>query len=223
MIEVTTSENGLLKYLKPGSIHIATATILPSTTQKLYELHKEHKVYYIAANVLGIPKVALAGKLTTFVAGDQSIIEKIQNILQTFAANIINVGNDPTHANVMKISANYILMTNLELISELYVYAEKNNMDLKILQEFLHNVYALPAAKLYIDKIKDRNFNEVNFDMHGGAKDVNVFQKAFSEAGVVPALAYVANSRFIAALANGMENKDWSAIYEIVRAQAGFK
>ncbi|MEO8401430.1 MAG: hypothetical protein ABI597_06480 [Gammaproteobacteria bacterium] len=57
--------------------------------------------------------------------------------------------------------------------------------------------------------------------MKGGLKDANIFQKAFTQAGVSPELGKILKLRFENALSDGMENKDWSGIYEVVRAKAG--
>jgi 3-hydroxyisobutyrate dehydrogenase-like beta-hydroxyacid dehydrogenase len=223
VLHVTKGEDGILQHLKKGAIHVGTSTILPDTSIHLHDLHAEQGGYYVAANVLGVPKAALAGKLTTLIAGDANVIAKIEPILKTYSENIMQVGEKPANANVMKVSVNYMLITIIELISELYVYSEKNNVDVGFIQSILHNIFAHPAPKLYIDKIKERDFDNVNFDMRGGAKDVAIFQKAFANSGVSPGLANVVSGRFIAALAQGMEKKDWSGIYEIIRAEAGLE
>jgi 3-hydroxyisobutyrate dehydrogenase-like beta-hydroxyacid dehydrogenase len=223
VLSVTTGEAGVLRHLKKGGVHVGTSTILPETSTQLSALHVEQGSFYVAANVLGVPKVALAGKLTSLVAGDAEAIKKVESVLKTYSENIMLVGDQPANANVMKVSVNYMLITVIELISELYVYSEKNNVDVSFIQGILHNIFAHPAPKLYIDKIKNRDFDEVNFDMRGGAKDVAIFQKAFAHSGVSPELANVVSGRFIAALAQGMEKKDWSGIYEIIRAEAGLK
>ena len=118
---------------------------------------------------------------------------------------------------------NYSLITALELISELYAFAEKSGLDKDIVQYGLNEIYGHPAFKLYIDKIKDRNFDEVNFDMKGGMKDVSIFQKAFSDVGVKPKLGDLVKERYIAAFENKMEDKDWSGIYEVIRKEAGLE
>lgn len=78
-----------------------------------------------------------------------------------------------------------------------------------------------PAVHVYIDKIYHRDFDQVNFDMKGGNKDIHLFQKAFLDVGVIPDLATVFESKVTEALANRMENKDWSAVSEIVRRRSG--
>jgi len=217
---VTDVSNELLPYLKPGAVHISLATILPDTAVSLSQLHQKHNCFYLSAVVLGVPKVVKKGELTTFCAGEDQAIETAMPLLETFSSRVIPLGNDVKAPNVMKICMNYSLMTAIELISELYAFAEKSGLDSEIVKMGLHQIYGHPGFKGYIDKIHARNFDEVNFDMLGGNKDVTLFQQAFNKVGVAPELANVVKSRFNKALKEGMENKDWSGIYEIVRMES---
>ncbi len=221
VIETTTGSSGILEHMKTSAIHIGLSTILPSTAEQIYKAHQKHGSHYISGAVLGVPKVATAGELTTFCAGDAGAIASCEEIMQTFSKTVINLGDQAKFSLIMKISMNYALITSLELISELYSFAEMSGLDLEIVQQGLHQIYAHPAFKLYVDKIKDRDFDDVNFNMKGGLKDVSVFQKAFTDVGVTPKLANLVKDRFTSALADGMENKDWSAIYEVIRKESG--
>ena len=213
--------NELVQVIKPHTIHVGLSTILPDTAKILAEKHTEYHSGYISACVLGIPKVARAGELTTFCAGNDSEIEKAIPLLQNFSSKVIPLGNQIFAPNVMKICMNYSLATAIELMSELYTFAEKSGLDTDVVRMGFHQIYAHPSFKLYIDKIHERNFDEVNFDMVGGNKDISIFQEAFSRVGVVPKIGNVIKSRFISALAKKMQDKDWSGIYEIVRAESG--
>lgn len=213
--------DGFIGALKPAAIHIGTSTILPETSKKLFDLHQKHHTTYIAANVLGVPKVATKGELTTFVAGDINAIETCKPLIQSYSSKIMNVGEKPFQANVVKICMNYMLASAIETMGELYTFAEKSGVDTGIINTLFHSVFAHPAFQLYVDKIKDRNFDEVNFTLTGGLKDLSLFQQAFMNAQVVPEIATIIKDKFIIALDDGMEDKDWSAVTEITRKQAG--
>lgn len=210
-----------VNHMKSKSLHVCLSTILPDTSVTLEELHENSNSHFVSAVVLGIPKVVQKGGATAFCAGSDQHIKTIIPLLKTFATDVIALGDNIKAANIMKICLNYSLATALELISELYTFAEKSGLDSEVIKIGLHQIYGHPAFKLYIDKIHDRNFDEVNFDIKGGNKDITVFQEAFARVGVVPELGNIIKSRFISALSHGMENKDWSGIYEIVRAQSG--
>lgn len=220
VLEVTEE---MIPAIQPTTIHIGLSTILPDTAQIVADLHRQKGGHYISATVLGVPKVADNGQLTTYCAGNEAEIQTVTPVLKAFSGQILPLGMDIKAPNVMKICMNYSLITTLELISELYVFAEKSGLDTNIVKASLHQIYGHPSFKLYVDKIHDRDFDHVNFNMIGGNKDVTIFQEAFSKVGVAPEIANIVKSRFTSALALGMKDKDWSSMYEIVRAQAGLK
>jgi 3-hydroxyisobutyrate dehydrogenase-like beta-hydroxyacid dehydrogenase len=210
-------------HMKSNAIHVCLSTILPDTSLVLKELHEAKNSFFVSAVVLGIPKVAQEGGLTCYCAGTEKNLAMVIPLLKSFSKDVITLGTNMKAANIMKICLNYSLLTTIELISELYVFAEKSGLDTQCIKDALHHIYEHPAFKRYIDKIYDRDFDEVNFDMIGGNKDISVFQEAFARVGVVPEFGNVIKSRYISALAHGMENKDWSGIYEMVRSQAGLE
>ncbi|MBX9704752.1 MAG: NAD(P)-dependent oxidoreductase [Gammaproteobacteria bacterium] len=212
----------MLTALQPGAIHIGLSTILPETAEALQKLHATTQTHYVAGAVLGVPVAVRAGKLTAFCAGNPDAIETVTPLLATFAEKIIPMGDekDIKYPNFMKICTNYSLVTALELMSELYVFAEKSGIEQSAVKMVLEQIYAHPAFRRYIDKIAQRDFDNVNFAMAGGQKDVKIFVKAFTDVGVKPELGNILHARFQKAMVSGLDKKDWSGIYEVVRAEA---
>lgn len=213
----------MAEHMKLKAIHVCLSTILPDTSVKLQAMHNSSGTCFVSAVILGIPKAVQMGSATVFCAGDAKNIEIATPLLKAFSVEVINLGENIKAANIMKVCLNYSLATTLELISELYSFAEKSGLDTEYVRTGLHQIYGHPAFKLYVDKIHDRTFDDVNFDMIGGNKDITIFQEAFARAGVVPELGNIVKARFISALSHDMANKDWSAIYEIVREQSGLR
>lgn len=217
---VLTTTQSFLSSLKQGAIHLSTSTILPETSKELAKWHAQQGSVYLAGNVLGVPKAAVRGELTSIIAGDKETIEKCKPILKAYSQQIINVGEKPYQANVVKICMNYLLAANIEAMSELYTFAEKNEVETNVLNILFHSVFAHPAFKLYVDKIKNRQFDEVNFDLKGGYKDISLFEQAFYSVQVAPKIANLIKDKMVNALAHGMENKDWTSFTEITREDA---
>lgn len=220
---VLQTVDAFVQYLQPRSIHIGTSTILPETSKKLFDLHYKHNAIYIAGNVLGVPKAAERGELTSFVAGDVDAIEKCKFVFQAYSSKIVTIGPKPHQANVAKICMNYMLASVIEALGEIYTFAEKSETDVNMMNTLFHSVFVHPAFQLYVDKIKNRNFDEANFELKGGFKDMCLFQQAFTDAGVIPDIANILKDKFAKALADRMGEKDWSAVTEITRKQAGLK
>ena len=212
----------LLKSLKPGVIHVSTSTVLPDTATMLAQQHFDAGCFYIAAPVLGVPKAVRSKTAMTMCAGHQDSIDTVMLLLLSYSGSVENLGDNASHANVFKICTNYSLISALELISELYVFSEESGLDPTIIPKWLKRVYGHPVFHLYIDKINDKSFDDVNFDVRCADKDVNLFQKAFAQVGVVPDIANMVAGKFTQALKEGMGDRDWSSMSEIVRRRSGF-
>lgn len=219
VLEVTKT---MLTAMKKKSIHVGLSTILPDVAEKLQKIHTEQNTIYISASVLGVPAVAREGGLTTFCAGNKAAIEIISPLLSSFSKEIVPLGDEKQikAPNLMKICMNYSLMTTIELMSELFIFAEKNSLDKKIVKIALENIYAHPAFKRYIDKIATRDFDNINFTMSGGQKDARIFKSAFLKAGITTELVDLLNQRYDTAIEIGLKDKDWSGIYEVIRKKS---
>lgn len=214
-------EDGILAGLQSGAIHVGTTTVLPRTAAKLGEIHRHAGSRYVSGPVLGRPDAAASGELRTFLSGDVSAIEECSALVAAYASLAIGMGADPAASMAMKVCANYIAATQIELMGEVYAFAEKSGLPLDFLVMAFHSTFAEPTLKMYAEKIRNRDFDSPGFELSGGLKDLGLFQQAFTDAGVVPGIANVAKDKLIIAMAHGLAHKDWSATYEISRLLAG--
>jgi len=223
VLDNATGDQGILAGLKPGGIHIGLTTICPATSDRLAKLHQEKGCHYIAGPVLGRPDLAASGELKTFLAGDAEAIETCKAVYDSYTAMAVNIGTSPGTASTMKICANYLAITQIEMMGEIYAFAEKSGLNLDFVLMAFHMAFADPTLKMYADKIKNREFDESGFDLIAGLKDVNVYEQAFNDVRVIPGIAKVVKDKLVMALAHGMGKKDWSATYEMTRLQSGLK
>lgn len=221
VLEITSGENGLLTSLRPNGIHIGLTTIRPGTSEILEKIHREADCHYIAGPVLGRPDAAAAGELKTFLSGDQQVIDICKPVYNSYTSLALNVGTAPGAANTMKVCSNYVAITQITLMGELYAFAEKSGLNPDYVLMIFQMLYAEPIMKMYAEKIKARDFDGAGFDLAAGLKDVRVYEQAFEEAGVLPGLVEVAKEKLLIGMARGLEKMDWSAIYEITRLTAG--
>ncbi|WP_206537889.1 hypothetical protein [Shewanella mangrovi] len=61
----------------------------------------------------------------------------------------------------------------------------------------------------------------MGFDLTAGLKDALIFETAFTSCGVKPSAIAGAKDNLVAANANGLGHKDWSALTEISLVFAG--
>ena len=221
MLEVVGGEDGLLKGMKPGSIHIGTATISPGCALKLAEMHKAHGSAYIAGPVVGRPDAAAAGKLATYVAGDPQDIARCEPIFKVYTQRVINVGPDHRVANNVKLAINFMLATQIEMMSEVFAFAERSGIEQQLIGELIETVTGHPALKDYARRIRAKDFEPAAFEITAGFKDMDFVVQASTEARVPMAFANILRDRFLTAIATGMGDKDWSAISQVARLTAG--
>ena len=223
VLDIVTGAEGLLAGLREGGIHIGASTSSPRLGAHLAELHRAQGKVYIAAPVVGRGDAAKARNLTTFVAGDPDAIRKCRAIFDAYSLIVLNAGPEPASANMLKLIANYSAMSVIDIVGQLFALGEKAGVDARTITLVLKTTFDNPHFHYYIDKIRSRDFDHVGFDLRGGLKDAQLMMQVSEDTHVALTNAENASKKFVAGLANGLEDKDWSAIYEITRLNAGLK
>jgi 3-hydroxyisobutyrate dehydrogenase-like beta-hydroxyacid dehydrogenase len=223
LLDVVDVEKGLLSGLRPGKIHVGTSTISSSLSTKLDKMHAAQGSLYLAAPVLGNPAADKEGKLTTFVAGDTTAIKICKPLLNSYCQRIIEVGAEHAKANTLKLSANYVMLTLIDVMGQIYALAEKSNIDLQLVNDILEMILAYPGLKQYAKRIRTRDFDNVGFDLLSAFKDVQLILQTSSDLRVPLSHANDIKDMYIGAIANDMGKKDWIGIYDITRMLAGLK
>jgi 3-hydroxyisobutyrate dehydrogenase-like beta-hydroxyacid dehydrogenase len=223
VLDLVTGEEGILSGLKQNSIHIGTSTISPSVSTQLGEMHSARGSSYLAAPVIGNPSVAQVAKLTTFVAGDPTAIERCDQLFHAYCQKIINVGKEQAVANRLKLANNYILLVLIDLMGQVYALGEKSNIDLQLMSQVMETIFSSPKLQEYANRIRIRDFDNVGYSLPLAFKDVQLILQ--SSADVCAPLPYASTLRdkFLAAIANKLDTKDCISIYEITRMFAGLR
>jgi 3-hydroxyisobutyrate dehydrogenase-like beta-hydroxyacid dehydrogenase len=214
-------DGGMLAGMKPGSVHVCLTTISPKFADELAAIHQRHGSRFVAGPVLGRPDAAADGSLMSFIAGDTEGIEIVTPVCGSYTETLIAIGQKPSTAATLKLCLNYTAISVIELMGEVYACAEKADIDLDLLQGIYESAFAHPALKMYAGKIRARNFDDGGFRMIGGLKDVRLMLEAAEGLGTRFEIGEIVERKILTALDQGMEDKDWSAIYEISRQQAG--
>jgi 3-hydroxyisobutyrate dehydrogenase-like beta-hydroxyacid dehydrogenase len=223
ILDVLEGENGILAVMKPGSVHVCVTTISPRFADELAENHRAHGTHFVAAPVLGRPEAAAAGTLMSFMAGDKDGLDIAMQVCQAFAQTAVPVGQKASVAATLKLCLNYSVISIIELMGEVYACAEKAGVDVDLLEGLYQAMFAHPVLKTYAGKIRDRAYDDGGFRMTGGLKDVRLMREAAESCGARFDIAGIIEAKMAAALEQGMANKDWSAICEISRQQAGLE
>lgn len=223
IIENLQAADGILAGLKQGAVHVCVTTISPACADQLTELHRKHGSYYVSGPVVGRPDAAAAGHLATFLAGDPKAIAVATPVCHAYSKSVTAISDKPSIANSMKLCINYNIISIIEMVGETYALAEKCGVPLEHMRDFYQqSLFAHPALKMYAEKLRSRDFaGRGGFVMKGGLKDVTLMLSTAEAVGVSLDIGKICERKLKAGIAAGMEETDWSAIYEITRKEAG--
>jgi 3-hydroxyisobutyrate dehydrogenase-like beta-hydroxyacid dehydrogenase len=220
--EVTLGAQGLAERLGRGGTHISMSTVAPGTSRLLAEEHAKRGGAYIAAPVFGRPDAAKAKKLWVLASGPSLAKAAARPLLDAMGQAVFDFGEDPGAANVAKLAGNFLIAANLEAMSEAFAMVEKQGVKQSAVAELLaKTLFACPIYQGYGRAIAEKRFTPVGFRMPLGLKDVSLALETAAEVAVPLPIASLVRDRFLASLAKGRADLDWSAIALSVLEDAG--
>ena len=219
---VVLGEEGFLKRLGPGGIHLSMSTISPATARKLADLHAKQGSMYVSAPVFGRPDAAAAQKLWICVSGPQAAKERVQPILNALGQGVFDFGEEPGAANVVKLAGNFLIVAAMEAMAEALTLAEKNGLDRsRVIDMFAQTSFACPIYQNYGKAIAQKRYTPAGFRLSLGFKDVGLVLQTADDVKMPLPFASLLHDRLIASIARGRGDMDWSALALAVSEDAG--
>jgi 3-hydroxyisobutyrate dehydrogenase-like beta-hydroxyacid dehydrogenase len=219
--EICSGENSFVTRLGEGGVHVSMSTISPATARRLAQGHKKFGVTYVAAPVFGRPEAAAAAKLFVCMAGPGSAKKRIEPLLKAIGQGTFDFGEDPGTANVVKLCGNFMVAATVEALAEMLILGEKNGVSKKAIAEMIGKFSPLHHG--YATIMAEERFEPAGFRLVLGLKDINLILGT-AAASVTPLpLASLLHDRWMASMAKGRANLDWSAIALDVAENAGLK
>jgi len=219
---IALGEGGLTTHLRKGAIHLSMSTISVELSKRLAQAHEKAGQRYIAAPVFGRPDMAAAAKLFIVCAGDPATIDACQPLFRAMGQKAFPMGNEPSAANLVKLSGNFLLASAIEALGEAVALTNKAGIDPHAYVEFLTStVFNLPVYKIYGGLIAEGKFEPAGFAAPLGFKDIRLALTAAEGLRVPMPLGSLLHDRFLRLLAQGGERLDWSAIGGLAAQDAG--
>ena len=129
MMEIVFSENGMLAYLKSGSIFIDHTTTSCKLAKHLNKSLQSKGIDFIDAPVSGGEAGAVNGELTVMAGGDKATLESCDSLIKTYSKSITLMGE--AGAGQLAKMVNQICIAGvLQGLSEGLLFAEAENLDM---------------------------------------------------------------------------------------------
>jgi 3-hydroxyisobutyrate dehydrogenase-like beta-hydroxyacid dehydrogenase len=208
--------------LRPGAIHISSSTIGTAFSGKLTAAHASAGQRFLAAPVFGRPEVAAKGQLFVVAGGEPDTVKAAQPLLDAMGQKTFVISQAPKDANLVKLSGNFLIAAVIESLGEAMALVAKAGVSKHQYLEILTStLFTAPVYKTYGTLIADGAFEPAGFAATLGQKDIRLTLAAAEELRVPLPLASLLRDRFLALLAHGGDNLDWSAIGALSAKEAG--
>lgn len=220
--EVVFPPGDALHALPRGAVHASMSTISVALSRRLAAAHDEAGQHFLATPVFGRPDAAAAGRLVVVAAGPADQVLRCQPIFDTLGQKTFNAGPEAPTANVIKLAGNFMITTVIESLAESVALARKHGIDAHVLLNVLTgSLFSAPIYNTYGNILVEERFDPPGFKMPLGMKDNALVLEAAGAAQVPMPMASLVRDQFLAAMAAGMGESDWSAIARVTYRNAG--
>jgi hypothetical protein len=221
-VEATLVGSGALEAARKGLVHVNCATVSVALAERLEPMHGKLGLAYVAAPVLGRPDAAAAGQLHVLAAGAPAALATARPLLELIGQRVWPVGDRAPMANVVKLACNFALASTIETLGEAGALAKAHGVEPQTLFAVMTgSLFAAPAYRVYAELIGERRFEPAGFRMPLGLKDVRLALEAGEAAHTPLPIASLLRDHFLAAIAAGDVDKDWSAVAMTAFRNAG--
>jgi 3-hydroxyisobutyrate dehydrogenase len=204
--------------MEDGSAVVDLTTSTPSTSREAAEKLDEHGVTFLGAPVSGGTSGASAGSLTLMAGGDPATVEACRPYVESFAADVFHIGDDPGHGNAVKLLNNYLSNVALVATSEAIALGREAGLD----AETMCDVFNVSSGQntSTMQKFPDHIIpgDEIGFALGLMEKDMRLLSE-FAEEYRMPLLVEsVVHNQVSAARARFGDDGDMGDIYDYVEA-----
>lgn len=213
---------GIVDSLAPGATHVSCSTISLDLATRLTQAHADHDQRFVSAPVFGRPEAAAAAKLFVVAAGAAEALGGVAALLDAIGQRTFVVGEDPSAANLVKLSGNFLIASVIESVGEAMALVAKAGVDKgQYLDLLTSTLFGAPAYQTYGRIIADGAYSPAGFAAPLGLKDIRLVLEAGERLQAPLPVASLLRDRFLALLAAGGAELDWSAIATLAERDSG--
>jgi 3-hydroxyisobutyrate dehydrogenase-like beta-hydroxyacid dehydrogenase len=219
--EVVFGDSGILQALKPGGLHVSHSTISTAMAQRLAAAHAGRKQAFVSAPVFGRPEAAANAQLIVTAAGDPEAVERARPLFDAVGRKTVVAGSEPWQANAVKLSGNFMIAAMIEAFGEAFAATRKSGVDPAVFLDIMMGLFRSPVYEAYGTAIAQRKFEPAGFALKLGLKDVRLVLALADEIACPMPVASAIHDQFLAAVASGFGDQDWSGVTKIAARNSG--
>lgn len=219
---IVEGEDGLLTGLRAGGILVEMSTIDPAASARLAEGFSARGAFLLDAPVSGSIATLEAGQLSIMVGGDEDAYERVRPLLLQIGPKVMRIGENG-QALIVKLAINNTLVAEMVAFCENVAMAEKGGVKREVAVEaLLQSVVSSPMLAYRGPFVLEGNmpaeaWSNVNLQQ----KDMTLGLATGKRLATPLPTSTAANELLTAARGMGLEQYDFSVVYEVFRALNG--
>jgi 3-hydroxyisobutyrate dehydrogenase-like beta-hydroxyacid dehydrogenase len=220
--EIVAGPGGLLEGLRPGAVIVEMSTIDPAASAALAADVAAAGGFLLDAPVSGSLATLEAGQLSIMVGGDEAAYERVRPFLLQIGPKVMRIG-DNGQALIVKLAINNTLVAEMVAFCENVAMAEKGGVKREVAVEaLLQSVVSSPMLAYRGPFVLEGNmpaeaWSNVNLQQ----KDMSLGLATGKRLATPLPTSSAANELLTAARGMGLEQYDFSVVYEVFRALNG--
>ncbi|MAE06429.1 MAG: hypothetical protein CMH76_08850 [Nitrospinae bacterium] len=220
--DVYLGSGGALKALQHGAVIFELSTSTVDLAREIAAAGKKKGVAFLDAPVSGsIPHLANK-QVAAMVGGDRKALKKNRDVLEAFCKSITYMG-PPGTGLIMKLVTNHILYIHHAGIAEGVAFGMKGGLKADKMVKFLQES-AVPNLLFYKGtEMAARDYSNVIAPVELSKKDLGLSVGEANDLGVPVPLGVAALQQYVTAIALGLRQADFNAVFESYLNAAGEK
>jgi 3-hydroxyisobutyrate dehydrogenase len=219
---VVFADDGVLAGSRPGFRYVECSTVSPELVRRLATAFERRGAAVLEAPMTGSRIAADKGTLLFMTGGPAALHTELEPVLLAMGTRAIHCGDNGQGA-LMKLIGNSLISFMLEGLCEGLVVAQKGGLPLeRVLEVIAASGFASPYYAFKGRAILDRDF-DTHFSVDLLVKDQSLMlHEAAQQKTPMPGLAAI-REVFQAARAQGLGQRDISAVFQALERAAGSK
>ncbi|HYP85719.1 2-hydroxy-3-oxopropionate reductase [Variovorax sp.] len=203
----------------PRKVVVDMSSISPIATKEFARRINEAGADYVDAPVSGGEVGAKAASLTIMCGAEPDVFERVRPLLEKMGKNITLVGG-VSAGQVTKVANQIIVALNIAAVGEALVFASKAGADpAKVRQALMGGFASSRILEVHGERMIKRTFDP-GFRIKLHQKDLNLALQGAKELGVALPQTSGAAQLMNACAANGLGDKDHSALVQALELMA---
>ena len=211
--DVYLGPKGVLETARRGAVCFELSTSTVSLAKEIAEAAKKKRIAFLDAPVSGSIPHLERKEVAAIVGGDQAALKEHRDVLDAFSKSITYMGKSG-NGLIMKLVTNHILNIHHSGMAEGLAFGMKAGLTAPKMMKFLQGSVIPLLIHYKGTTMAVRDYSDVIANLGISFKDLGLSINEANDLGAPVPLGAAARQQYTSAMALGLEDADFNAVFE---------